>query len=139
MNVNMNSAFVDVLARISFWMKLHEREYEFACIVWDNEPLSSRALARLCEEKMGWKRTTTYTVLRKLCEKGVLKNDHALVTSLVKKEDVRRSESLQLLEKFFDGSLPGFVASFMKDRSLSEQEIEELRTLIDEAEDEIRS
>lgn len=57
---------------------------------------------------MGWKRTTTYTVLRKLCEKGVLKNDHALVTSLVKKEDVRRSESLQLLEKFFDGSLPGF-------------------------------
>ena len=67
-------------------MKLHEREYEFACIVWDNEPLSSRALARLCEEKMGWKRTTTYTVLRKLCEKGVLKNDHALVTSLVKKE-----------------------------------------------------
>ena len=70
-------------------MKLHEREYEFACIVWDNEPLSSRALARLCEEKMGWKRTTTYTVLRKLCEKGVLKNDHALVTSLVKKEDVR--------------------------------------------------
>ena len=120
-------------------MKLHERGYEFACIVWDNEPLSSRALARLCEEKMGWKRTTTYTVLRKLCEKGVLKNDHALVTSLVKKEDVRRSESLQLLEKFFDGSLPGFVASFMKDRSLSEQEIEELRTLIDEAEDEVRS
>lgn len=88
---------------------------------------------------MGWKRTTTYTVLRKLCEKGVLKNDHALVTSLVKKEDVRRSESLQLLEKFFDGSLPGFVASLMKDRSLSEQEIEELRTLIDEAEDEVRS
>ena len=119
--------------------KIHEGEYRFCLILWKHEPVTAAQLAKLCQEQLGWKRTTTYTVLRKLCEKGVLKNDHALVTSLVKKEDVRRSESLQLLEKFFDGSLPGFVASFMKDRSLSEQEIEELRTLIDEAEDEIRS
>ena len=119
--------------------KIHEGEYRFCLILWKHEPVTAAQLAKLCQEQLGWKRTTTYTVLRKLCEKGVLKNDHALVTSLVKKEDVRRSESLQLLEKFFDGSLPGFVASFMKDRSLSEQEIEELRTLIDEAEDEVRS
>ena len=113
-------------------MKLHDAEYRFACIVWENEPIGSGELTKLCEEKMDWKRTTTYTVLKKLCNKGILKNENAVVTSLVKKEEVQCYESHQILEKVFDNSLPAFLTAFMSGKKISKKEAEELKKLIDE-------
>ena len=115
--------------------KLHDREYEFACIVWEQEPIGSGDLAKVCEERLGWKRTTTYTVLKKLCDRGILRNEHAVVSAIVKKEMVQRVESRRLVEKVFDNSISHLVASFAKERSLSEQEIAELRALIDSYEE----
>ena len=89
----------------------------------------------MCEERLGWKRTTTYTVLKKLCDRGILRNEHAVVSAIVKKEMVQRVESRRLVEKVFDNSISHLVASFAKERSLSEQEIAELRALIDSYEE----
>jgi len=112
-------------------MKLHEREYEFACIVWDNEPLSSRALARLCEEKMGWKRTTTYTIIKRLGERGILKNENGLVTALVARDEAQACEIDELVEKKFEGSLPTFIAAFTRRQDLSDRELDEVQQMID--------
>lgn len=100
-------------------------------IVWEKEPLSSTELYKICLPRLGWKKSTTYTVLRKLCERGFLKNEDSLVTSLVKKEEVQRYESQAVVEKWFDHSLPRFVAAFLRERRLSEEEAEELKRLID--------
>jgi len=113
--------------------KLFDAEYKFVSIIWDNEPIKSTELAKLCADKLGWKKSTTYTVLKKLCERGILQNKDATVTSLVKREDVQKYESRALLEKTFDGSLPKFLAAFLSDRKLSEQEAEELKRIIEEA------
>ncbi|WP_089612089.1 BlaI/MecI/CopY family transcriptional regulator [Dehalobacterium formicoaceticum] len=112
-------------------LNLCESEYRFACIVWEHEPLGSGDLVKHCHEKLGWKKSTTYTVLKKLCEKGVLKNENAIVSALVKREQVQKFESEQFLSKTFDGSLPQFIASFMSDKKLSSAEAEELKKLID--------
>lgn len=111
--------------------KLHDAEYRLANIVWEHEPLHSRELAQRCEAQLGWKRTTTYTVLKKLCEKGVLRNDNAQVTSLLKREQIQRAESRAVVEKSFGGSLPGFIAAFLSGSKLSEEEAEQIRRLID--------
>ena len=113
-------------------LKLHDAEYRFACIIWEHEPISSRELAKICESEMNWKRTTTYTVLKKLCDRNLLKNENAIVTSLVKKEQVQRYESHQILEKVFDNSLPVFLTSFMSGKKLTNEEAEELKKLIDD-------
>ena len=113
--------------------KLFDAEYKFVSIIWDNEPIKSTELAKLCADKLGWKKSTTYTVLKKLCERGILQIKDATVTSLVKREDVQKYESRALLEKTFDGSLPKFLAAFLSDRKLSEQEAEELKRIIEEA------
>lgn len=113
-------------------LKLYDAEYRFACIVWENEPISSGRLAKLCEEKLDWKRTTTYTVLKKLCNRGIMQNKNATVTSLVKKEQIQRYESEEILKKVFDNSLPSFLTAFMSGRKLSKKEAEELKKLIDE-------
>lgn len=112
-------------------IKLHAAEYRFADIVWENEPIASGALAKLCEERLGWKRTTTYTVLKKLCTRGILRNENGTVTALVPREQVQRTESQALLERSFGGSLPLFMASFLADRHLSDAQAEELKALID--------
>ena len=113
--------------------KLYDAEYRLMEIVWEKEPLSSTELYKACLPRLGWKKSTTYTVLHKLCERGFLKNEASLVTSLVKKEDVQRYESQAVVEKWFDRSLPRFVAAFLGERKLSEEEAEELKRLIDES------
>ena len=113
--------------------KLFDAEYKFVSIIWDNEPINSTELVKLCADKLGWKKSTTYTLLKKLCERGILQNKDATVTSLVKREDVQRYESRAVLEKTFDGSLPKFLTAFLSGRKLSEQEAEELKRIIEEA------
>ena len=113
--------------------KLFDAEYKFVSIIWDNEPINSTELVKLCADKLGWKKSTTYTVLKKLCERGILQNVDATVTALVKREDVQRYESRAVLEKTFDGSLPKFLTAFLSGRKLSEQEAGELKRIIEEA------
>lgn len=113
--------------------KLFDAEYKFVSIIWDNEPINSTELVKLCADILGWKKSTTYTVLKKLCERGILQNRDATVTALVKREDVQRYESRAVLEKTFDGSLPKFLTAFLSGRKLSEQEAEELKRIIEEA------
>ena len=113
--------------------KLYDAEYRLMEIVWEKEPLSSTELYKACLPRLGWKKSTTYTVLRKLCERGFLKNEASLVTSLVKKEDVQRYESQAVVEKWIDRILPPSVAAFVGERTLSEEEAEELKRLIDES------
>ena len=113
--------------------RIPDGEYRFAQIVWDTEPVNSTTLIKLAGERLGWKKATSYTVLRKLCEKGILRNENATVTALVKKEAVCRQESEQLLHRSFGNSLPAFVASFLQDKKLTQQEAEELKRLIDAA------
>ena len=115
--------------------KLADGEYRFTDLVWENEPINSMLLAKLSLEQLGWQKATAYTVLRKLCERGILQNKNATVTSLVKKEQVQKYESEALLEKSFDNSLPAFVAAFLKDKKLKPAEAEEIRRMIEEASD----
>jgi predicted transcriptional regulator len=112
-------------------LKLFDGEYRLACMVWENEPIQSRQLANLCEERFGWKRPTTYTVLRKLCKRGILRNDKAIVTALVKKEDVCQYESNAFIERAFGGSLPNFITAFLRDKQLSGEEVKKIKDLID--------
>ena len=111
--------------------KIFESEYRFACIVWEKEPVSVKELIVLCNEQLEWKRTTTYTVLKRLCERGILTNEDGIVTSLYSKEEIQYSESRQFLEKTFEGSLPGFLAAFLKGKGISEKELKELRQMLD--------
>ncbi|HBR08952.1 MAG TPA: BlaI/MecI/CopY family transcriptional regulator [Clostridiales bacterium] len=116
--------------------KVFESEYRFCLILWENEPVGSTQLVRLCKEKLGWTKATTYTVIRRLAERGVLKNDNAIVTSLVSKDEVQAAEISELVEKTFDGSLPAFIAAFTKHNSLSPDEAVQLRKMIDAHEEE---
>ena len=111
--------------------KIFESEYRFCLILWEHEPVSSGTLVQLCREKLGWKPTTTYTVIKRLSERGVLKNENAVVTSLVSKEQVQAAEMDEMMEKTFEGSLPAFLAAFAKNRKLSEKEIDEVQAMID--------
>ena len=108
-------------------LRLADGEYRFACLVWDNEPLPSGQLVALAAEGLGWKKSTTYTVLKKLCERGVLQNADGRVTSLIKKEDVQQAESAAVVDKTFDGSLPRFVAAFLNSKPISDAEAAEIR------------
>jgi predicted transcriptional regulator len=112
-------------------LKLCGSDYRFMRIVWDFEPVSSGALVQLCAEKLGWKKSTVYTTLKKLCEKGFTQNTNAVVTALVPRERVQAYESAQVVERAFSGSLPQFLVSFLGGRTLSEKEAEELKRLID--------
>ena len=111
--------------------KIFESEYRFACIVWEKEPVSVKELIALCNEQLEWKRTTTYTVLKRLCERGILTNEDGIVTSLYSKEEIQYSESRQFLDKTFEGSLPCFLAAFLKGKNISEKELTELRQMLD--------
>lgn len=111
--------------------RLAEGEYRFACIVWDNEPLPSGKLVELSQERLGWKKSTTYTVLKKLVDRGILRNENAVVTAAVPKEEVLREESRAVVDRAFDGSLPSFLAHFMGGRTISDEEADELKAIID--------
>ncbi|MBC8535875.1 BlaI/MecI/CopY family transcriptional regulator [Feifania hominis] len=113
--------------------KLFDAEFRLMNIIWELEPVNSTALWMECERRLGWKKPTTYTMLRKLCERGMLQNESATVTALVGREQVQRYESEALLEKAFDNSLPSFIATFLKDRKLTKEEAAELERLIREA------
>ena len=112
-------------------IKLFDGEYKFVSIVWDHEPVGSGELVKLCEEKLGWKKSTTYTVLRKLCQRGILQNKDTIVTSLIKREQVQQQESRDVIEKSFQNSLPQFIAAFLSGKKLSEKEAEDIKSLID--------
>ena len=111
-------------------LRLAEGEYRFACIVWENEPLPSGKLVELCQKQLGWKKSTTYTVLKKLVDRGVLRNENAVVTAAVPKDAVRE-ESRAVVERTFEGSLPSFLAHFMGGRTISDAEADELKAIID--------
>ena len=113
-------------------LRLAEGEYRFACIVWDNEPLPSGKLVELCQKQLGWKKSTTYTVLKKLVDRGVLRNENAVVTAAVPKDAVLREESRAVVERTFEGSLPSFLAHFMGGRTISDDEADELKAIIDQ-------
>lgn len=112
--------------------KIFESEYRFCLILWENEPVSSRELSELCKEKLGWSKTTTYTVIKRLSDRGVLKNENTIVTSLVSKDEAQVSEIDELMEKKFEGSIPAFIAAFARSRKLSDKEIAEIRQIIEQ-------
>ena len=108
-----------------------ESEYRFCLILWEHEPVKSSELVALCREQLGWKPTTTYTVIKRLSERGVLKNENTVVHSLVSKDEVQAAEIDEMVEKTFEGSLPAFVAAFTKHQKISEEEIDALQQMID--------
>ena len=112
--------------------KIFESEYRFCLILWENEPVSSRVLSELCREKLGWSKTTTYTVIKRLSDRGVLKNENTVITSLVSKDEAQVSEIDELMEKKFEGSIPAFIAAFARSRKLSDKEIAEIRQIIEQ-------
>ncbi|MBQ7991522.1 MAG: BlaI/MecI/CopY family transcriptional regulator [Solobacterium sp.] len=112
-------------------VKLGAVESRFADLIWDNEPVSSGELVRKAEEVLGWKKSTTYTILKRLCERGIFQNDHGTVTSLISKDTFGSIQSEKIIDENFNGSLPAFVAAFAKRRNLSEEEITELKELIE--------
>lgn len=111
--------------------KVFESEYRLCLILWEHEPIKSSELMQLCREQLGWKPTTTYTVIKRLSERRVLKNENTIVTSLVSKDQVQAAEIDELVKKTFEGSLPAFVAAFTKYRKLSAKEVDEVQAMID--------
>lgn len=111
--------------------KIHESEYRFCLILWEHEPVTAVELSRLCQDRLGWKRTTTYTVIKRLGERGVLKNENGLVTSLISRQTAQAGEIETLVETKFQGSLPAFFAAFARRREISAQELDELQQMID--------
>ena len=112
--------------------KIFDSEYRFACIVWAHEPVTTRELVQLCQEQLEWKRTTTYTVLKRLCERGIFQTENSVVTSRIPRAAIQQGESRQFVRRTFGGSLPGFIAAFLGNDTLTEQEAEELKAMIDQ-------
>ena len=112
--------------------KIFESEYRFCLILWEHEPVKSGELVRLCQEQLGWKPTTTYTVIKRLSERGILKNENTVVRSLVSQDEVQAAEIDELVEKKFGGSLPAFIAAFTKLHQVSDAEVDEVQRIIDQ-------
>ena len=111
--------------------KIFESESRFCLILWENEPVNSTRLVELCKQQLGWSKATTYTVIRRLAERGVVKNDNAVVTSLISKEQAQASRLDEMVEQTFEGSLPAFIAAFSRSQKLTRDEVEQLKKLID--------
>ena len=116
--------------------KIFESEYRFCLILWEHEPISSGKLVELCKEGLGWSIATTYTVIRRLSERGVLKNENTIVSALISKEQAQESRLEEMVEQTFEGSMPAFIAAFSKSQKLTRQEVEQLKALIDSFEEE---
>ena len=112
-------------------LTLCESDYRFMGVIWDNEPLTSGELVAHCAQTLGWKKSTTYTMLKKLCEKGFAENEKSLVRSLIPRERVQKAESERIVEQTFSGSLPSFLVAFLGGKTISEREAEDLKRLID--------
>ena len=108
-------------------------EARFADLIWENQPIPSGVLVKLCEEKLEWKKSTTYTMLKRLCQKGIFQNEDGVVKALISKAEFESLQSQEFVEETFDGSLPRFLAAFTRKKKLSETEIEELKKLIDDS------
>ena len=113
-------------------LKMAPVETRFAEIIWAHEPVSSAELVKLAEEALGWKKSTTYTVLRRLCERGIFRNEGGAVTSLLSRADYDAAQSHQFVEESFSGSLPAFIAAFTRRKKLTDEEVAELQSLIDQ-------
>ena len=116
--------------------KIFESEYRFCLILWEQEPVNSTRLVELCKQRLGWSKATTYTVIRRLSERGVLKNENATVTSLISKEQAQRSRLQEMMEETFEGSVPAFLAAFSKSKKLTREEVAQLQSMIDDYQEE---
>jgi len=112
--------------------KIFESEYRFCLILWENEPINSTKLAQLCKEQLGWSKATTYTVIRRLAERGIIKNENATVSAIVSKEQAQASRLEEMVQETFEGSIPAFIAAFSRTKKLTKQEVDQLKTLIDD-------
>ena len=115
--------------------KIFESEYRFCLILWDHEPVNSTKLVQLAKEGLGWSKATTYTVIRRLSERGVVKSENAVVTALVSKEEAQKARLEEMMEETFEGSVPAFIAAFSKSKKLSRSEVDQLKALIDSYEE----
>lgn len=113
--------------------RTNESEYRFLSVLWEVEPISSPELVKVCLDKLGWKKSTTYTVIKNLTKKQIVKSQNTIVTALVDREQIIKQKSESFLEKIFDGNVPDFFAAFLKDRRLTMEEAEKLKKIIDEA------
>ena len=113
-------------------LRLGTVESKFADIIWNNEPIPSGELVKLCNQKLEWKKSTTYTMLKRLCERGIFKNENGVVSSILTKEEFGAAQSERIIEDTFDGSLPAFIAAFASRKKLSEKDVEEIQKMIDE-------
>lgn len=116
--------------------KVFESEYRFCCVLWEKEPITRSELAKVCLDTFGWKATTTYTVIKRLCERGVLKNENSIITSNYSKEEIQHNKGIEFLDKTFNGSLPQFIAALVHKQDLSRKDIAEIRKMIDNYEGE---
>ena len=111
--------------------KIHEGEYRFCLIMWEHQPIKAVELAKLCQEKLDWKRTTTYTIIKRLGDRGILKLENGIVTALISKEEAEAAEIDTFVESKFGGSLPAFVAAFTKREDVTEKDLDEMQRMID--------
>lgn len=111
--------------------KIFESEYRFCLLLWENEPVNSTRLVALCKEHLGWSKATTYTVIRRLSERGVIQNENTIVSSLISKEEAQKSRLKEMVEETFEGSMPAFIAAFSKAKKLTKSEVDQLQALID--------
>lgn len=116
--------------------KIFESEYRFCLLLWENEPINSTKLVALCKEQLGWSKATTYTVIRRLSERGVVKNENTMVSTLISKEDAQKSRLEEMVEETFEGSIPAFIAAFSRSKKLSQEDVNQLQALIDSYQEE---
>jgi predicted transcriptional regulator len=112
-------------------LKLFDAEYKFMCIVWEHEPVNSTELTRICEKELGWKKPTTYSMIKKLCDRGIMKNEKATVSTLIAREDVQKYEAETFVNRVFDGSIPSFITAFLQDKMLSGEDARNIKAMID--------
>lgn len=117
--------------------RISEAEYRFLSILWEDEPIASPELVKRCNAQLGWKKSTTYTVIKKLIGKGIVKNENTIVSALVSKEEADKQQGEELLQRTSKGNVPAFLASFLKDRKLSRADIDRIRQMIQEMEEEL--
>lgn len=111
--------------------KIFESEYRFCLLLWEHEPINSTKLVELCKAHLGWSKATTYTVIRRLSERGVVKNENTIVTTLISKEEAQKARLEEMVEQTFEGSVPAFLAAFSKSKKLTRQDVDQLQAMID--------
>jgi len=117
--------------------KIFESEYRFCLILWEHEPVTSMELVKLCREQLGWSKATTYTVIRRLSDRGVVKSEKTVVTSLISKEEAQKARLDEMVDETFEGSMPSFIAAFSKSKRITKQEVEQLKAWITGMEEEL--